>query len=171
MKYRRLDVKLRLLGLRVARVLRRHYVTLVSFVVIGALSYAAFTSDQFQAAQRSSSRYSPSDGAAAVGDGGLDQVQSIAWTPPATELTLRAIQYYIIESEEQRAAMQSALVSLNRGRFNAGPVDSEEWVYFVQATTAQEDAQVAAIIARAEVEARTLGYSFQVTDLRQAAKN
>ena len=161
-----------LLTLRGIRLLRRHYLTLVSAAVIGALAVVAMRSDAFQSSNRTvpelpAFAQNPPDGK----DIGLQVSQSIVWSPPQAELGLRSVVYFVYETEQQREILERGLRDLSRARYKLDVGGPEDTNVFVRAATPEEAAAVEAELMRAEELATLQGYSFQVVDLRSAAYN
>jgi hypothetical protein len=160
-----------LFALRGFRLLRQHYLTLVSAAIITGLGVVAMRSDAFSNAGRAPELpafvQSPPDGR----DIGLQYAQSIISSPPAAELGLRSIVYFIYESDEERDILERGLSDLSRARFKLDSGGPEDTNIFVRAATPAEAAAVEQELTRAEALARAQGYSFQVVDLRSAAYN
>jgi len=160
-----------LIALRGFRLLRQHYLTLVSAAIIAALGVVAMRSDAFRSAGRPPELpailQNPPDGR----DIGLQYTQSIVWSPPAAELGLRSVVYFVYETDEERDILERGLSDLSRARFKLDSGGPEDTNIFVRAATPEEAAAVEQELTRAETLARAQGYSFQVVDLRSAAYN
>jgi hypothetical protein len=160
-----------LLALRGFRLLRQHYLTLVSAAVIVTLGVVAMRSDAF----RSSGRVpelpalvqDPPDGR----DIGLQYAQSIVWSPPGAELGLRSVVYFIYETERERVILERGLSDLSRARYKLDTGGPEDTNVFLRAATPEEAAAAEQELVRAEALAHLQGYSFQIVDLRSAAYN
>lgn len=157
--------------LRGLRLLRQHYLTLVSATIIATLGVVAMRSDAF----RSSGRVpelpalvqNPPDGR----DIGQQYAQSIVWSPPAAELGLRSVVYFIYETESDRAVLERGLSDLSRARYKLDAGGPEDTNVFIRAGTPEEAAAAEQELARAQELAQLQGYSFQVVDLRSPAYN
>jgi hypothetical protein len=160
-----------LIALRGFRLLRQHYLTLVSAAIITALGVVAMSSDAFQSSGRAAVLpailQNPPDGR----DIGLEYAQSIISSPPAAELGLRSVVYFVYESENDRVILERGLNDLSRARYKLDSGGPEDTNVFVRAATPEEAAAVEQELTLAEALAKSQGYSFQVVDLRSAAYN
>jgi hypothetical protein len=100
-----------LFGLRAFRLLRYHYLSLFSAAVLITLAVITLRS-----ADRPAQAAVQLDQLPLASEYGY-YIQSIAWSPPAAELGLRSIVYYIYETEQQYEVMQSGIALLARSRF------------------------------------------------------
>ena len=156
----------RLLALRGFRLLRRHYLTLISAAIIATLAVVSLRSDAFQSARRVPPAAAQVQDTLSAEDAALQYIQSIVWSPPTAELGLRSIVYYIYEDEPQRRAAEQGLGDLALARFKLDEGGPEDTNFFVRAATPQEEEEATEEIARAAELARAQGYRFQVIDLR-----
>jgi hypothetical protein len=155
-----------LIALRGFRLLRQHYLTLVSAAVIATLGVVAMSSDAFRSSGRAAElpafAQNPPDGR----DIGMEYTQSIIWSPPAAELGLRSVVYFVYETETERAVLERGLSDLSRARYKLDAGGPEDTNIFVRAATPEEAAAVEQELTRAEALVHAQGYSFQVVDLR-----
>jgi hypothetical protein len=159
-----------LFGLRALRLLRNHYLTLFSAAVLVTLTVITLRSDAFRSADRPAPAAVQLDQLPLASDYAY-YIQSIAWSPPAAELGLRSIVYYIYETEQQYEVMQSGIALLARSRFKLDEGGPEDTNFFVSAATPELEAAAFEEIERASELARLQGYRFEVVDLRKTASN
>jgi hypothetical protein len=155
------------LALRGFRLLRRHYLTLLSTAVIAALAIVALRSDAFSDSGRVRPELPPLAQNTFRGeDIGHQYLQSIIWSPPEAELGLRSIVYFLYEEDDQATMMQLGLRDLSRARYKLDEGGPEDTNIFLRVATPEEQAAIGDTLAEAETLARLQGYSFEVVDLR-----
>ena len=148
------------------RLLRTHYLTLVSVAVIGVIALTALRSDAFRAADRPRELPAFAQNPPPGTDIGLQYMQSLIWSPPSAELGLRSIVYYIYQTEDQRFSLELGLRNLANERFKLDEGGPEATSHFVRAATPEELAEAEAEIAEAAERAAAEGFAFEVVDLR-----
>jgi len=154
------------LGSRGLRLLQQHYLTLFSLAVIATLAVVAMRSDAFQSSGRPPELPAILKNPPRGQDIGLQFMQSILWSPPSTELGLRALVYYLYETEAQREITEMGLSDLSRARYKLDEGGPEATNVFLRAATPEEEHAATLELARAEESARLQGFSFEVVDLR-----
>lgn len=158
-------------ALRGLRLLRHHYLTLFSAVVLVTLTVVALRSDAFQSSGRPPELPAILRNPPPGEDIGRQFTQSILWSPPSAELGLRSVVYYLYETEEQRRFTEMSLRELSRARFKLDEGGPEDTNVFVRVATPEEEASATQELAQAEELAKLQGFSFEVVDLRSEQYN
>lgn len=144
---------LRLLCLRALLVLRHHYFSFMTVGVLAGVGFVAATSASFEektspAVEHDDSRWASPDRRAFATRG-------------------RSVIYYLVDSDEQASNLQHALKGdMIYSEMNGGRVDFG-LVYYVQAGTPMEEANVNRLLHTVVESAATTGTVVTIIDLRR----
>lgn len=153
----------RLAAIRCLRTVRRHHFSMLSVGVLGATLAVALTSSSFELA---SERRTEGVVSEAVEASSSAPAQS-GFVATSTEARPRVVVYYVIDSEEQRRAIQAA-VQADVNHFTQQNPASLPQIYrdFIWARDAGEESQARDFIYDLSILAETQDYQFKVVDLR-----
>jgi len=138
------------------RAASRHYLSVLSGAVIAGALVAALTSSSF-----SKGRVTQPPRTAA-----MTMASGAAAAPSQAPMRERAVVYYLFDHPMQRHVVQEAIQIEAKFWQDSGDPFGDVHVFFLRASTAEEEAEVARFLAFTEREATDAGYRFKVVDLR-----
>ena len=164
LRRRHLRRRLRRTALRVLRLTRRHYFSMLSACVLAAAFMLALT-------DRGVTRHSTQAIAPAEGE----IVTPTASTPPgataivnAAPVRSRVLVYYVVSTAEQQLELEAALLSHLplHGPVGKAPLPPPTFYYFLQVRNEAEKAYARDLLNEFAALAPTEGYRLRVVDLR-----
>ena len=149
----RLRRRVRVFTGRGLRLLRTHFFSLLSAVVIGVAFFYAMTSSSF------TSGTAPA--APPVAAAGTARPMPLIYARPAS------IIYYIVSSEEQRQAIIGAMQSDQAFRAAVNSSSNPDEVGFFISTNAEDDSNISGLVENMLETARQNGIGLRIIDIRQ----